>query len=304
MIVPDRLRVISYIDLQWWLRASKYAFDLQLPNINPMKLTQALATEHKWEVEMVRAYVDVPTVQSSTWWNQLWCNRIADLERDGVIVNATLQRTRTAWAVEGNDYQKVVVRSDMETPFHLIQDAVADVALNRCDVVVLFTRETKYLELVGYLKSLAKQQNRWLKIVSAFPYTEDSGRGQGGFNTHRGIERTDWLRIGYELNRECTDFIRKPVLLNPDHDHDHDHDHDFGNTNDDDSKTFSVNGGVTKTAAVNNDGDENNGSFEELSVDDIFEHSSVSDAEYEKYLRGEVEVNDSVPTEQMNSAVE
>jgi hypothetical protein len=282
VVAPEQPRVISFIDLQWWLRASKFAFDQQLPNLNPAKLTVALAKEHGWDVAMVRAYVDVPTQQSSLWWHQLWRNRIDDLEQSGVIVNATLQRTRTAWAVNGNEYEKVSVRSDVETPFHLIQDAVADVALNSCDVVLLFTRETKYLELTEYLKSVAVQQKRWLKIVSAFPYQADAER-HVKYNAHNGIDKTDWIRVGYELNRECTDYIRKPVLDQPVPDTDAVT--VFGTDRIRDTQNH-VTGTGTGTGI-------DTGDVEELSVDDIFVHSSVSEEEYERYLRGEVEVDDS-----------
>lgn len=207
MQVPEKPRVISYMDAQWFLRASKFAFDVQLPNINPRKLTEAVAAAHGWETTAVRTYIEVPESRESPFWSRLWTWRIQDLETLGVNVKHTMQRTRTAFSMDGGVPHKVNVRSDLDTVLHLSLDAVTDVLLNNADVVLLFTSENKYLETTEYLKALSRKNDKYLKIMSAFPYNAERPTCR-----FAGIDRTDWFPIDWSIYSNCTDFIRKPKL--------------------------------------------------------------------------------------------
>jgi hypothetical protein len=75
----------------------------------------------------------------------------------------------------------------------------------RVDVVLLFSKENKYIELVNQIKKLAREEDRWIKIVSVFPYQE--GLGKKGY---AGINYTDWMPINANTYRACSEHIRKP----------------------------------------------------------------------------------------------
>jgi hypothetical protein len=50
---------------------------------------------------------------------------------------------------------------------------------------------------------IAKQQDRWIKMVSAYPYA-DYG------NNPRGIEGADWVRIDESTYNNCRDLRDVP----------------------------------------------------------------------------------------------
>jgi hypothetical protein len=56
------------------------------------------------------------------------------------------------------------------------------------------------------IRSLAHEQNRWIKIVSAFPYSPTS-------RNRRGINKTDWIKIDRATYDSCLDrrdYRQKP----------------------------------------------------------------------------------------------
>lgn len=206
MKVPEKPRVISFLDAQWFLRASKFAFDTQLPNINPRKLTAAIAKQYDWDIAGVNMYVDIPDRCDSLFWSQLWAMRCHDLSVQSVNVKSTVQRTRQAFSMDGGTPHKVNVRSDLDTAINITMDVVTSVAFEKTDVILLFTSENKYLELAEHIKALARNRDTYLKVVSAFPYNAERAGSR-----YAGIDRTDWYPISWELFRECTDFVRKPT---------------------------------------------------------------------------------------------
>ena len=215
---PENLRVISYMDVQWFFRAAKFAYGFPLPNSNPLKLTNALAAENKWEVVRSRAYIDVPSPDESEFWHNLWRIRINDFDNAGIATTHFIQRNYMAVAVDQNRSQsnannnqqgktlpKVCVRSEHDVFATMAMEMVSDFLQGNMDVIVIFSNERKYGVIVDYLRFLARKQDRYLKIVSAYPYTYEAHGKQAG------IDRTDWLRIDGEVMRTCTDFVKKPT---------------------------------------------------------------------------------------------
>ena len=54
-------------------------------------------------------------------------------------------------------------------------------------------------EVAREVRDIARSEDRWLKIVSAFPY---------GLNatSKRGIDRTDWFRMDRDFYDACLDL--------------------------------------------------------------------------------------------------
>ena len=66
------------------------------------------------------------------------------------------------------------------------------------DVAVVFSQDQDLSEIADEIRILAKSQDRWIKIVSAFPTSPTS-------KNRRGINGTDWIRIDRTLYDSCID---------------------------------------------------------------------------------------------------
>jgi hypothetical protein len=74
-----------------------------------------------------------------------------------------------------------------------------------CDVVLLFSQDQDFAELAAKVREIAREQQRWIKIASAYPV------GPGTRNA-RGVEHTDWIpidRAAYEACMETREARRR-----------------------------------------------------------------------------------------------
>ncbi len=64
------------------------------------------------------------------------------------------------------------------------------------DVALIFSQDQDLSEAADEIRLVAREQNRWIKVASAFP--------SGGSN-RRGIEHTDWIAIDRAAYDACLD---------------------------------------------------------------------------------------------------
>ncbi len=66
------------------------------------------------------------------------------------------------------------------------------------DVAVIFSQDQDLSEVAKELRVIAREQDRWLKVASAFPASITA-------RNRRGIEATDWIRIDKATYDSCLD---------------------------------------------------------------------------------------------------
>jgi hypothetical protein len=69
---------------------------------------------------------------------------------------------------------------------------------NVYDVALLFSQDQDLSELCAEIRVIAKEQNRWIKIASAFPFSPTT-------KNKRGIPNSDWTRIDRATYDCCLD---------------------------------------------------------------------------------------------------
>ena len=69
---------------------------------------------------------------------------------------------------------------------------------NAYDVAILFSQDQDLSELCSEIRTIAREQNRWIKIASAFPVSPTT-------KNKRGIPNSDWLRIDRATYDGCLD---------------------------------------------------------------------------------------------------
>lgn len=65
------------------------------------------------------------------------------------------------------------------------------------DVAIIFSRDQDMAEVAEEIRVIAAEQQRWIKLVSAYPVSPAV--------RFRGIDKTDWFRIDRALYDSCVD---------------------------------------------------------------------------------------------------
>jgi hypothetical protein len=69
---------------------------------------------------------------------------------------------------------------------------------NEYDVALVFSQDQDLSEVAEEVRTIAREQGRWLKIACAFP-TSPASRNR------RGINKTDWIPIDRTMYDACLD---------------------------------------------------------------------------------------------------
>lgn len=194
----QRIRAISFFDGQNLFHGAKNAFGYTYPNYDPVALTKHVCEEHGWLVSGVRFYTGVPDATDKPFWNHFWTAKGAQMGREGVHVftRPLRYRNKSVRLADGTihtfldgDEKGIDVRLALD---------VTRLALKReFDVAILFCRDQDLSEVADEIRLIAQEQKRWIKIVSAFPFSPAC--------RVRGIDRTDWVRIDRNVYDACLD---------------------------------------------------------------------------------------------------
>jgi len=66
------------------------------------------------------------------------------------------------------------------------------------DVALVFSQDQDLSEVADEIRQIMQEQNRWIKIACAFPFSPAS-------SNRRGINGADWIRIDRALYDSCLD---------------------------------------------------------------------------------------------------
>ena len=77
-------------------------------------------------------------------------------------------------------------------------DIVRAVRLNQWDVAVVFSQDQDLSEVAEDVRAIAREQNRWVKMVSVYP---DSPT----MKNRRGVNKTDWVPLTRKAYETCID---------------------------------------------------------------------------------------------------
>jgi hypothetical protein len=77
-------------------------------------------------------------------------------------------------------------------------DVIALAHRREYDVALVFSQDQDLSEVADEIRTIAREQQRWIKIASAFPHRPTS-------RNPRGINKTDWIKIDRKTYDECLD---------------------------------------------------------------------------------------------------
>ena len=200
MIEPPVKRAVSFFDGQNLFYHAKAAFGYDHPNYDPKKLSDAICLASGWVNHGVRFYTGVPDAGRDPTRYRYWQRRFLGMRRVGITVTSRQLRYQieNVTLTDGTNQENVIARQEKGIDIRIGLDVVRMARLDQLDVAVIFSQDQDLAEVAEEIREIARSEDRWLKIVSAFPVSPTASAA-------RGINKTDWFRMDREFYDACLD---------------------------------------------------------------------------------------------------
>jgi uncharacterized LabA/DUF88 family protein len=197
--IPSSPRAVAFVDGQNLFYAAKEAFGYRFPNYALPDLAEAICKQRGWSLTQVRFYTGVPAAADNPVWNQFWAAKLGVFGHRGVHVYSRLLRYRhkTARLSNGTEHA-FLVAEEKGIDVRIALDIIRLAHHREFDVALVFSQDQDLSEVADEIRTIAKEQDRWLKMVSAFPSSAAS-------RNRSGIAKTDWVRIDRPIYDACLD---------------------------------------------------------------------------------------------------
>lgn len=194
---PSIKRVHAYVDGQNLFHAARAVFGAGYPDFDPRCLADRVCMLQGWELAAVRFYTGVPDPEESPQWSRFWQAKLAAMQARGVSTfTRPLAYRRSKPDENGETPRPVAVEKGID--IRIAIDVVRDALERRCDVALLFSQDADLAEVAAEVRSISREQNRWIKVACAFPVS-------AGSRFRRGVDGADWLPFDHRLYRDCRD---------------------------------------------------------------------------------------------------
>ncbi len=205
---PAVKRTVAFFDGQNLYFAAREAFGYSYPNYDPLPLARAVCARKNWHLAQARFYTGVPALTDDTFWHHFWSSKLSCLSRQGVHVyhRPLRYRNRRVKLPDGTEHT-FLVGEEKGVDVRLAIDVIRLAHRGDFDVALVFSQDQDLSEVADEIRTIAREQDRWIKIASAFPLSLTS-------RNRRGIERTDWIpieRATYEACLDPRDYRPKPA---------------------------------------------------------------------------------------------
>ncbi|HSK80535.1 MAG TPA: NYN domain-containing protein [Thermoanaerobaculia bacterium] len=196
---PVAKRAVVFFDGQNLFHAAREAFGCPFPNYDPIALATSICNQQGWTLSGIRFYTGVPAPTDNPFWHQFWSNKLADLGKTGAFTYSRPLRyqNRTFRLPDGTQHSHLVGHEkgvDIRIALDVINVALDGI----CDVAVIFSQDQDFSEVADEVRTIARRQQRWFKLASAFPSSPT-------YRNRRGVNKTDWIRIDKATYDQCVD---------------------------------------------------------------------------------------------------
>ena len=196
---PVVKRACAFIDGQNLFHAAREAFGYRYPNYDPLHLAEAVSVGQGWRLVEVRFYVGVPNERYSPSWKHFWEAKLAALGTRGVHTFSRPLRYQDRLVLLPDGSVTVMpVGQEKGIDVRLALDVVRLARTGAYDVAVLFSQDQDLTEVADEVRAISVEQERWIKLASAFPVSPAR-------RNRRGINRTDWIPVDRATYDACLD---------------------------------------------------------------------------------------------------
>jgi uncharacterized LabA/DUF88 family protein len=196
---PPIKRTIFFVDGQNLYHSVRESFGYTYPNYDVKSLPRSLCQKRGWNLIQTRFYTGVPDQSDDSFWNYFWTHKLAMLGRQGVVVysRSLRYRNRPVKLPDGTDYS-FLAAEEKGIDVRIAIDIIRMAHHNEYDVALILSQDQDLSEVDSEIRTIAHEQNRWIKVACAFPLSPTT-------RNRRGIEKTDWVPIERATYDSCID---------------------------------------------------------------------------------------------------
>jgi len=193
------MRAIAFVDGQNLYHAARETFGYTYPNYDINALARMVCLEHEWLLVQTRFYTGVPDMSDNARWNRFWSAKLLMMSRQGIYTccRPLRYRNKLVKLPDGSEYS-ALAGEEKGIDVRIAIDVIRMAHRKEYDVAILFSQDQDLSEVAKELRVIAREQNRWMKVASAFPASITS-------RNRRGVEATDWIRIDKIAYDSCLD---------------------------------------------------------------------------------------------------
>jgi uncharacterized LabA/DUF88 family protein len=199
MIEPTHKRAVAFVDGQNLFHSAKDAFGYAYPNFEMPLLSQAISEAQGWNIVECRFYTGIPSPADNPFWNSFWVKKTAQMGRTGVRVftRPMRYRNKTVRLPDGSSHT-FLTGEEKGIDVRIALDILTGAINGSYDVALVFSQDQDLSEVATEIRTIAQQQDRWIKVACAFPWSPAA-------HNKRGINSTDWLKIDRVTYDKCID---------------------------------------------------------------------------------------------------
>jgi uncharacterized LabA/DUF88 family protein len=196
---PQIKRVIAFVEGQNLFFAAKNAFGYHYPNYDVAALSASLCKTRGWHLEEVRFYSGVPDAADDSFWSHFWTAKLAQMGRQNIrVFSRPLRYRNQIIRLPDGHSHTFLIGQEKGVDVRLALDIVGLAYKGAYDIALVMSQDQDLSEVADEIREIARQQNRWLKMASAFPSSPAS-------QNRRGINGTDWIKIDRAIYDGCLD---------------------------------------------------------------------------------------------------
>jgi uncharacterized LabA/DUF88 family protein len=211
---PAVKRAVVFVDGQNLFHSVREAFGYTYPNYDARALAERLCAGRGWHLTQARFYTGIPDAHDDPRWHSFWSAKLAVLGRQDVhVFSRSLRYRNRAVRLPDGTTHAFLAGEEKGIDVRIALDVIRMAHRAEYDVAVIVSQDQDLSEVAEEIRTIALEQDRWIKIASAFPSSPTS-------RNRRGIDKTDWIRIDRAMYDACLDRrdYRRGAPTNPEGD--------------------------------------------------------------------------------------
>jgi len=186
---PTIKRAVTFIDGQNLFHAAREAFGYTFPNYDVVALSEAVCRTPGYSFAQGRFYTGIPDAQDDAFWHGFWSRKLGVMGRQRIHVfsRPLRYRNRVLRLPDGTEHT-FLAGEEKGIDVRIAIDVIRMAHHADYDVAVVFSQDQDLSDVAQEIRTISHEQNRWIKIVSAFPVSPTA-------RNRRGIDKTDWMPI-------------------------------------------------------------------------------------------------------------
>lgn len=196
---PNVKRAAIYVDGQNLFNAAKEAFGYAYPNYHIRALAETVCEARKWLLSSIHFYTGIPDPSIDPERHHFWVAKLAAMGTRGIrTFSRPLRYSNQLVQLPNGNVTTTLVGREKGIDIRLALDVVRGALNGQYDVAVIFSQDQDLSEAVKEIQSIARKQQRWIKIACAFPFSP-------AMRNRRGINDTDWIKLDRATYDACID---------------------------------------------------------------------------------------------------